>query len=164
MPNRSITIYLLEVEQPGMLSRIGSHVKRNIGKYALGAAAIGAGGLLANPALATNISSGVGTAIQNAGNAVGLGGAANTLSSGVNAAGQAVQGVAQSARTGIGNIYNSAKTAFTPKPGVAAAAPTTPPVVPPPAATTPPPPVVKPVVKPVLPPGKPAPFEPKMPF
>jgi hypothetical protein len=72
MPNRSVNIYLLELgEQPGILSRIGGHLKRNWGKYALGgAAALAGGAALANPSLIAKAGQTVSTGLGKAANAI----------------------------------------------------------------------------------------------
>ena len=71
--NRSVSLYFLD---EGVFSSVGGHLKRNWKKYALGAAAVGGGALLANPALATRIGTSVGNAAGRAGTAVGNAGKA----------------------------------------------------------------------------------------
>lgn len=66
--NRSVNLYFLD---EGILSNVGGHLKRNWGKYALGAAALAGGAAITNPALATHAGTVVGNAAVNAGKFVG---------------------------------------------------------------------------------------------
>ena len=67
--NRSVSLYFLDEGE--RWDKFKGHMGRNWGKYALGAAAVGGGALLANPALATRIGTSVGNAAGRAGTAVG---------------------------------------------------------------------------------------------
>jgi hypothetical protein len=120
--NRSVTLYYENLEE-GILSKVGGHLKRNWGKYALGAgAALGASTLLANPGTATTAGIGAGKALTSAGTSVGgwagnatkaLGGSAelagkvssNIAGAGANA-GKALTSAGKSVGTFAGGIKN----------------------------------------------------------
>jgi hypothetical protein len=60
--NRSIILYMDQLEE-GIIGKVGSHLKKNWGKYALGGAAIAAGGIAgAKGALGTTVQGGVNAA------------------------------------------------------------------------------------------------------
>ena len=62
--NRSIIVYMDQLDE-GIIGKVGSHIGRNWGKYALGGAALAAGGIAgAKGALGTTVQGGVNTAIQ----------------------------------------------------------------------------------------------------
>ena len=66
--NRSVVVYYENQElEEGIISSVKGHLKRNWGKYALGAAALGTGVMVANPALASQAGATVGKTLTNVG-------------------------------------------------------------------------------------------------
>jgi hypothetical protein len=90
--NRSIILYMDQLEE-GIIGKVGSHIGRNWGKYALGGAAIAAGGIAgAKGALGTTVQGGVNAAR----------GAVNTGLAKVAGTGTVGKNVADTVRTGAG--------------------------------------------------------------
>ena len=98
--NRSIIVYMDQLEE-GIIGNVGSHLKRNWKKYALGGAALAAGGAVLNPALATQAGTAVSGAVTKGAAAAGKAfpsiadkatSAGKTIAGGVTKAGEAVAG------------------------------------------------------------------------
>jgi hypothetical protein len=109
--NRSVIVYCENLEE-GVLG----HLKRNWKKYALGAAAVGTGAMIANPALATSAGATVGRAatttsgvVGNVANKVLSPELAKTVSGGVNVAGQAIKGSAAKAGEAVRGVTQNLK-------------------------------------------------------
>jgi len=107
--NRSIILYMDQLEE-GIIGKVGSHIGRNWGKYALGGAAIAAGGIAgAKGALGTTVQGGV-NAARGAVN-TGLAKVAGTSATAKSAVDTLQKGVGY-AKQGVDTGINYAKKGF----------------------------------------------------
>jgi len=107
--NRSIIVYMDQLDE-GIIGKVGSHIGRNWGKYALGGAALAAGGIAgAKGALGTTVQGGVNAARGVA--STGLAKVAGTSATAKSAVDTLQKGVGY-AKQGVDTGINYAKKGF----------------------------------------------------